>query len=249
MSTLVRMFSQWILGATAQMSLAAFRHIIFAPLAWVAPASQLFVLSRDVVIAGLALATGWSLLATMWPVGLGWREDTPGRLVGRVLTAGLLNWLVVPGVSWLLRLNNQVVVGLVARGATPHLLHGSHQLLSPLVSTLIVIVSAVLLVYLGIFYAMRTVEIYVLTALGPWMIGWWAVSGDPSLTGRWLRETMAAIFVQSAQAAVFWLYLHVIWDAQVSGFETVGVLVFMSRIPDQLRRLLNAGGGFSLRWR
>ncbi len=249
MSGLVRMFSQWIVGETARLSLSAFRHIIFAALRWVAPASQLFALSRDVVTAGLAMATGWSLLATMWPVSFGWRNDTPGRLVGRVLTAGLLTWLVVPGTRWLLQLNNQIVAGLVARGGTPHMISGSQAVLSPLISTLIVMVSALLLVYLGIFYAMRTVEIYILTALGPWMIGWWAVSGDPSLTGRWIREVIAAIFVQSAQAAVFWLYLHVIWDAQVSGFESIGVLVFMSRIPDQLRRLLNAGGGFSLRWR
>jgi len=248
LTTLSHIIGQWILTQTTSLSLLAFRDVIFTPLQWSSQVTDLFDWCRLMVLSGLGVAAGWGILATMWP-GLwpGALTPSPVRVVQRVLTVGLLCWLVVPGIQWMLQINNAVVAGLVnaLRGLHPSLI-ASQTALSPLLSAGIVVATALLLVYLGIFYALRVVEIFVLTALAPVMLAWWGVSGDQAAAIRWLRELVVAIFIQSVHAAVFWLYLHLIWNAEVSQFEAIGVLFYMTLVPDQLRRMLGASGGRSV---
>jgi len=248
LTTISHLISQWILSQATKLSLVAFREVIFAPVHWSNQVTELFGICRTVVLGGLAAVAGWGILATMWPgLWVGGIAPSPLRLLQRVVSVGFLSWLVVPGIQWLLQVNNAVVSGLMAtlEGMHPPLT-ANQEVLSPLLSAIIVVATAVLLVYLGIFYALRMVEIFILTALSPIALAWWGVTGDQSTAGRWFRELLVAIFIQSVHAAVFWLYFRLIWNAELSEFEAVGVLFYMIRIPDQLRRILGVSGGRSM---
>ena len=244
LSSFSHWLTQWILNQTTHLSLVVFRQVIFAPLAWSSGVTTLFHITRGVVMAGLAAVAGWGFLSTLWPaLWPGGVAPSPLRMLQRVLTAAILTWLVVPAVQWILEVNNAIVREILAsaQGFAPTITTGQ-ALLSPLLSGLIVIVSALLLVYLGIFYALRVVEIFVLTALSPVMLAWWGVTGDANGLGRWGREVLIAIFIQSIHAAVFWLYLHLVYSTEISQFEAVGVLFYMTRVPEQVRRLLGSPG-------
>lgn len=248
MSTLSNLISQWILQQTAHLSLVAFREVIFRPLRWPVAATQLFTMIRTLVMAGLATLVGWTLLGTMWPALLIGSLDrmSPWKIIERAITVGFLCWAVIPAIQWLLVVNNQMVLALVDSVTVSRALSPAASGLSPIISALIVLVSAVLLLYLGVLYALRTIEIFVLTALAPMVLAWSGLTGDQGPTGRWVREMLVAIFVQSVHAAVYWLYLSLLWSARVSEFEAIGVLLYMIRIPTQLRRLLGLSGGNSL---
>lgn len=238
------LIAHWLIQTTVGAGLGAFKIVLFAPLHWGAAGTGLVALSRRLATAVLVGCLGWGILARMWPGLTRSAAEHPLQLVERAVTGMFLSWLTVPLVRFLLAVNNAVVSATGVGNAhlvPPH--DAASPLLGPLLAALVAAASALLTVYLGVFYALRAVEIVVLAGILPWFVCWWALSADGGPLGRLSRELVVAVFIQSAHAAVFWLYLHLVLEPGLAGFEAIGMLYYMTRMPGQVRRLLGVGGG------
>lgn len=238
------LIGRWILQQTLHLDTVLFRSVIFVPLHWSASATRLFGISRDMAVALLAVAMCWGIIRAMWPVGGGGLVAPPGEIIARAVTALALGMLALPLIQWLLAVNNAIVGGLVMGPQSVTAVDSNLALYSPLLGIVMIGLTVCLLIYLGLFYALRSVEIFVLTALAPWVVLFWIISPGGGGMRRLMAELMVAIFVQSVHAAVFWLFVREFSQGTgvVSALESVGVLWYMTKIPGQLRRLCGLGG-------
>lgn len=236
------LIARWLVQMTVGASLTAFKVVLFAPLHWSTVDSDLVARSRELALIVLGGCLGWGILARMWPAVTRGPADHPIRLVERAIMGAVFSGITVPLVRFLLAVNNTVVASIVGEIGRPFATHAvTSPLLGPFLAALVAAVSALLVVYLGVFYALRSVEIVVLAGVVPWFICWWAVSADGAPLARLGRELAVAVFIQSAHALVFWLYLHLVLEPGLAGFEAIGLLYYMTRLPSQLRRLIGAG--------
>jgi len=113
----------------------------------------------------------------------------------------------VYGVRVLLTINNALVLSLGGSKLGHVQWVGPALTLSPLLAVVTAGIMVALLIYLAIFYALRVVEIFLLTALIPMFAVLWIQSAD----GTWLRnigrELIVAVFIQSVHAGAFWLFI------------------------------------------
>lgn len=228
---------------------------MLAPLIWNASATSLYVASRNMAWALGTTIIVWSLLRSMWPqVQLGQGYHTPALIVHRTITAVVISAGALGVVRGLLQINDALVKALIPPSAITWIpLTGASLVLSPVIALVVSLVLLALILYLGIFYVLRTIEIFVLTALIPWLALWWIHSTDDGLLRNVGRELMVAIFIQSVHAGTFWLFIHLVVHGPSTAMlplEEIGVLWYMAKLPDQLRRLVGSpakGGMWS--WR
>lgn len=237
--------SQWIWNTTNTVTVDLLRHVVFYPMPWPSVEGQFYVLSRNIAWSiGIVLIL-WALIRGMWPeLSLSHLYPSPPVVIHRVVTAMLLSLVSLYLVRSLLSINNAVVSRLMTN--RPMLIaHASSffTVLSPLVAVVMAMLLLGLIVYLGLFYALRTIEILLLTAILPWIYVWWIQSADDTLLRNVSREIIVAVFVQSLHAGAFWLYFHLMSEepSALTPFEAAGVLWYMTKLPDQLRRIVGIG--------
>lgn len=239
----VSTLSRWAWHAANGTATGLLRRLVFRPLVMSSSVGAFYRESQHLAWITMALFLAFGLLRTMWPAwSLGQGHLTAVQTVERMVTAGLISVVGFWCVKELVLFNNALVQTLVGSarlwpGAS------SNDALSPLLALLVTLFILILSLYLGLFYAIRAIEIYLLAALIPWFAMGWAVGSHEGLLNSLFRELVVVIFVQSAHAGAYWLFTHLLvtaWSSPMASLEACGVLWYMTRLPEQLRRLLGA---------
>ncbi len=236
--------SQWVDQGLAQISRHLFQQMVFMPIQWNRVATHLYRSNLGLSLGALTLVFTWTVLRTMWPAGGMLAHHQPSAALQRTVTAAIIALAASPGVHGLLRIND-ALVRVFLRPITFASVTGSTRFelsVNPLLALVLGALVLTLLIYLGLFYALRTVEIYVLTGLVPWFAVLWSGGSDDSWLTNIGKELVVAIFVQSVHAMVFWIFLHLVTHTTTVAeeFLEAGVLWYMTKVPGQLRRLLGA---------
>lgn len=245
-SSVLNAIAGWLWSNLIHFGGQLFTDLVLAPVNWAQAASALYVLSRNLawMVSGVLLV--WALLRAMWPeLGDNSGGHAPAVVLHRAIAAALITGGGLYAVQGLLAINNAIVAELGGVKLGHAQWAGSALTLSPLFALVAAAVLVALLFYLGVFYALRTIEIFLLTALLPWLAVWWIQSADDSLLRNAARELLAAIFIQSLHAGAFWLFVRLAGtggSSLATPFEAVGVLWYMTKLPEQFRRLLGTGG-------
>ncbi len=236
--------SQWVDQGLGQISRRLFQQIVFVPIPWGRVATHLYRSNLGLSIGALTLVFTWTVLRTMWPAGGMLGHQPYATSLQRTVTAALIALAGEPVVHGLLTLNDALVASFLRSNTTATVVGSTRIELSvnPLLALVLGALVLALLIYLGLFYALRTVEIYVLTGLIPWFAVLWSGGSDESWLTNISKELAVAIFVQSVHAMVFWLFLHLVTHTTTVAdeFLEAGVLWYMTKVPGQLRRLLGA---------
>jgi hypothetical protein len=238
---LVRLALGWLLEA-ARVGLDA---VVFRPLTWPRLADTLFQWSRTLAMAGLAASLIGGAIVSLWPPLLGHRAAGSWTAVLVRATVGTLVMATAPAaVRFLLDLNNRAVVTLTSANPplaawSPGILSGAPLLLLGLVAGL-----AILIGYLSLLYAVRAVRLFWVTALIPWFVLEWLVTGDGHRLGDVAKEVLVLIFSQTAQAMGWWLTARLLAEAKDIGglVWAAGGLWFMAWVPSTLRQLIGLAG-------
>lgn len=218
--------------------------LVFHTLNWPAPVVQLYAMSRDLAWSVVGLVAASVALRSMWPA-LAWpgaRMPLP-LFLERITAAALMGLAGLWGIQAALAINNAVVSSILSgvEGWTPPAI--SQGVLSPLLVLAAGAATLVLMMYLALFYAMRAIELFVLTAAIPWFALWWATRDDDAVLSNLGRELAVVIFVQSFHAGAYWLAMRMLsrggWG-MLGSFMDVALLWYMTRIPGQMRRLAGA---------
>ncbi|WP_053957905.1 hypothetical protein [Sulfobacillus thermosulfidooxidans] len=222
-------------------------HSVFYPFVLSASAYQLFDLSRNLAIMASTAFIVIALIQSQWPElhakGLGL---SPVVILHRSLTQIIWAILSVPFINALLAFNNAIVQALrVPVVLSFHLSSHLASLTDPITIVVLTIAIVALLAILGAYYVIRNVEIVVLLALLPWfgLFGMTQVSMSSLL--KLMKELLIAIFIQSIQAMVFYLFVHMVAassDTLMGQIEEIGLLYYMIKLPQQLRRLVGTAG-------
>jgi hypothetical protein len=242
--------SQWAWRQVAVNSTWLLRRFVLYPLGWPAVVSRFYQMSQALAGTVAVALVLISLLRIMWPeVTLHGMRWSTRAFLERLVTAALLSiaspWLV----QVLLRVNNALVQQLLVPSAISGL-RAPEGVLSPLVVGFASLALLVLILYLAVFYAVRAIEIYLLTAAIPWLLLWWATQGDDVILGRVVKEFIVVIFVQSMHAAALWLAFHLLGALAWQGvFLELALLWWMTKLPGELRHLMGALPGVSALWR
>lgn len=252
---LVDSLSNWAWHQAARLAGTWMSAVVFRPLTWQGPVGQLYALSRDLAWTGVGLIIVGVALRSLWPqftwMGNRGFESIPFFLE-RLVAAGLMGLAGVWVVRGALAVNNGVVGALMssAVGWNPQAVPGG--VLSPLVVLVVSVAMLVLLLYLAVFYAVRAIELFILTAAIPWFALWWATRTDDAVLSALAREFAVVIFVQSFQAGAFWLAIRVMSQGHwgfMGIFLELALLWYMTKLPGQLRRLVGTGPGVTPLWR
>ncbi|AEJ39184.1 hypothetical protein TPY_0994 [Sulfobacillus acidophilus TPY] len=242
----IRIFSGWLWQQLASLSEQLVSHTILAPLAWPRAATAFYYLSLHLCwgVAGLLLILG--IMRLMWPQ-MGWSglyPMGPWEFVERTVVAAVLGSAGLWTVHQLLGINDGMVLALkpptVAWPASPI----TASWMSPLLVLVFSLLIVALVVYLAVFYAIRSIEILLLTALLPWGALLWATGFHPTGIGRLFRELVALIFVQSLHAGVLWIAWGMLGGHALNAtglILEVGLLWYMTKIPTQFRHLIGRG--------
>ncbi len=236
--------SQWVDQGLAQVSQRLFQQIVFVPVQWNVVATHLYRSNLVLSMGALTLVFTWTVLRMMWPTGPLLGHPARSAPLQRTVSAAIVAIGASPAVHGLLTINDALVRVFVDRVGSASVVGSTHFELSvnPLLALVLGALVLALLIYLGLFYALRTVEIYVLTGLIPWFAVLWSGGADDTWLSNIGKELMVAIFVQSVHAMVFWIFLHLVTHTTTLAdeFLQAGVLWYMTKIPGQLRRLVGA---------
>ncbi|MCL5116390.1 MAG: hypothetical protein M1272_04505 [Firmicutes bacterium] len=248
----VNRLSQWSWHQLMQLAKVGFSRWIFAPLPWPAAVIHLYAVSRNLAWAfSLVLVLGL-LLRSMWPALALPGGSTPVALVfERLVTAAVLSLAGLWAMQTLVTINNAVMETLVRNAASFQPAMAPHGVLSPLVVLIVTLALIALIIYLAVFYAIRAIELYLLTAAIPWFALWWVSRRDGGVLENLGRELVVVIFIQSFHAAAFWLATRLLG---MGGLGTAGLFMelalfwYMTKLPGQFRRLVGAGLGVGRLW-
>ncbi|WP_020373900.1 hypothetical protein [Sulfobacillus thermosulfidooxidans] len=222
-------------------------HSVFYPFVLSSSAYQLFDLSRNLAIMASTAFIAMALIQSQWPElhAKGW-ELSPVVILHRSLTQIVWATLSVPLINALLAFNNAVVQALrVPVVLSFHLSSHLAALTDPITIVVLTIAIVVLLAILGAYYVVRNMEIVVLLALVPWFGLFGMTQVRMSSLLKLMKELLIAIFIQSIQAMVFYLFVHLVAsrsDTIMGQIEEIGLLYYMIKLPQQLRRLVGTAG-------
>ena len=228
-------------------------QMVFRPLGWPTAVSGLYAVSRDAAWSLIGLVASLAAIRSMAPsLALPGAGIPIALLLERLVAAALMGLAGLWTVQTALALNNAIVHAILGSAALWRPKAGPAGVLSPLIVLLLGAAMLTLMLYLVLFYAIRAIEIFVLSAAIPWFALWWATRQDDAPVSTLTRELGAAIFVQSFQAGAFWLVARLgassSWGS-MGGFLEVAMMWYMTRIPGQLRRLIGAPAVSGRLWR
>lgn len=248
----VNHLSQWSWHQVLELGSVWIEQLIFVPLQWPQAVVNLYDLSRNLAFMVAVVLAIFAAIRSMWPdLAIPGGNLSVPLLLERLVVASLISLSGIGAVMAALALNDAIVNGFI--GQTGQLTTSAPKgVLSPFVVLLLALALIGLMLYLAVFYAMRTIEIYVLTAAIPWFAFWWSTSRDNVAFSNLIRELGVVIFIQTLHAAGFWLVIHLLTTENlgVQGvFLEVALLWYMTKLPGQFRRLVGVGNGVSALWR
>ena len=250
----INLLSRWAWHQVVALSTTWMNRWIFVPIRWPAAVARLYSLSRDLAWSIAALLVILAILRSMWPELAIPGGHMPIRLFfERMAAAALISTAGLWGVEMMVSVNNGVVSALVQNAAVWHFaVQPVSGILTPFLALVVAIAMMALILYLAVFYAIRAIELFVLTAAIPWFALWWASSRNDMPLINLFKELVVVIFVQSLHAAAFWLVMHVAISGSLSllnAFLELALLWYMTKLPAQFRRLMGIGLGAKELWR
>jgi hypothetical protein len=245
--------SDWAWHQVLDLSRTWMERFVFHPLLWPRVVTQLYDVSRDLSWSLVGIIVIFVALRSFWPQ-FTWPQSRLAvpAFLERLVVAALIDLAGSGVVESALKINNALVSALLGTGVAWTPMGVPSGALSPLAVLIASLAMAALMLYLALFYAVRTIEVYLLTAAIPWFALWWATRDDDEVLSNLSRELAVVIFVQTVHAGAFWLALRLMSATSlgVTGFFLeLAVLWYMTRIPAQLRRMLGAGTGVTQLWR
>ncbi len=225
------------------------KHTIFYPFQIPVQAYSLFDFSRNLAIAATTVFFVVAVIQSQWPElnAQGW-GFSPIHVLHRTFTQIIWAVFSLPLVQGLLLFNNRIVAALLASSTiTFHFTSHMALLTDPITTIVLTLAVVVLVAMLGVYYAVRDIEIVVLLSLIPWFaLFWMAQTQRSEALLRVLKELLIAIFIQSIQAMAFYLFIHMLANqgaGTVMGqVEEIGLLYYVVKLPGQLRRLAGTVG-------
>lgn len=241
----------WISGgldrALIGFSQLILRHSVFYPFRLSLPAYQLFDFSRNLAIAASSVFIIIALIQSQWPE-LQFQRFGLSPVIALHRSLAQIVWVLmaVPLVNELLQFNNAVVSLLTAHATvTLHFSSNLALLTNPIIVAVLTAAIVALAFMLGIYYFIRNIEIVVLLALVPWFGLFWMIHTHTTALANLLKELLIAIFIQSLQAMVFYLFVHMLAyqsGSVVGQLQEIALLYYMVKLPSQVRRIVGAVG-------
>ncbi|MDA8199812.1 MAG: hypothetical protein M0Z54_10410 [Thermaerobacter sp.] len=230
-----------VVGGVTAGAQAALTQVVFFPLTWTGPAVRLLTWSRDLAGGAMGGALVVAAITAVWP---GLMRHAPSGPWSAILVRAALGAVVMGALpsfmTLLLTLNNTVLAALL-QGSAAGAVHWSAGalLLSPLLALGLVGVLAGLVLYLSLWFVVRSVYVYWLAAWLPWAALGFVATGDPAVLWRPFRRLLAMVLVQTAQAAGWWITVRLVMEAASFGglLVAAGGLWFLTRIPNEVARL------------
>lgn len=251
--TVIDAASSWAWHEVSDLADVWMSRLIFHPLHWYAPVIELYGVSRDLAWSLTGLLVIVVALRSMWPQLIWFRSRLSVPLfLERLVVATLLAWSGIWIVKASLTINNAIVGWLIQNSTRWNPTQASGGVLSPVVVLIVSLGMLLLLLYLALFYAIRAIELFILTAAIPWFLLWWATKDDDMVLSNLAREIGVVIFIQSFHAAAFWLAVRMMSQGHwgfMRSFLELALLWYMSKLPTQLRRLVGLGQGGNRLWR
>jgi len=243
--------SKWAWNQVDDLGVTWLRKLVFVSLQWPDAVVHLYDISRNIAWALAGVMALVAVIRSMWP-----DFSIPGGsvpvplLFERLVVAGLISLAGLWGVQTALAINNAIVTTLL--NSVMVWQSAPSGVLSPVLVLVVALAMIGLMLYLAVFYALRAIEIYMLTAAIPWFALWWAGHRDDAIFSNLMKELTVVVFVQSFHAAAFWLVTKLMAGSGVgvvSLFMELALLWYMTKMPGQFRRLIGAGIGRSSLWR
>ncbi len=251
--SIVNELSKWAWHQVIDLIGAWMAQLVFRPLAWPSLVLQFYAISRDLAWSLVGILMVIAILRSVWPQfsWVGSRFSVPFFLE-RLVAAGFMGLIGAWAVSAALHINNAVVESLTQGAASWQPTAAPQGVLSPVVVLLVSGAMLLLILYLALFYAVRAIELYLLTAAIPWFVLWWASRDDDVVLSTLGKELGVVIFIQSFHAGAFWLTTRLLTQSQlgITGFfMELALLWYMTKLPGQLRRLVGNSAGVIRLWR
>lgn len=233
-----------VFGSLIQAANTALVALVLEPLQLSPTIMPVLWWSRDLAAGTWGAALVLAAFGAMWPslVHFQGRGPWTGLLV-RAAAAALLTTTVPWLVETLLQINAALVLLLrPQQNLTPHW-SGAEAAMSPLLGLLLLAVMLALALYLGLLYGLRAIQIWWLAALLPWFSVAWMVGGNDTRFAEQFRELVLLVFMQAAQALVWWLTVRILVASSNAATLLIvaGGLWLMARMPQEIRRLVGAG--------
>lgn len=251
--SVVNLLSQWTWHQVVGLLGITMAKVVFRPLGWPASVLELYGMSRDLAWSLAAVLVIVAVLRSMWPsISLPWVSSPVPALLERLAAAGLISLAGTWVVGMILDVNNKLVGVLFRAAVLFNPAAAPTGILSPLIVLTIGLAMMGLMLYLAVFYAIRAIELYVLTAAIPWFALWWATRHDDAALSNLFKELIVVIFIQTFHAAAFWLATRLMASpglGLMGFFMELALLWYMTKLPGQFRRLVGAGAGVSRLWR
>lgn len=254
-----------LLEGWSQLVTGIVSHTILYPFTLNQAHHDLWVWSRNLSLGFLTVILVYGAVKAMVAPATGTDATDLKTMLPRLVVASVFISMSYELVQTLLSLNNAIVKAIVGQ-------LGNRQIdnlfivnffaadfnnmaigVSLLLLLLALIVVAVIL-YVLLTYFVRQAEIVLLTVLAPVLAAFWTLRESSGAWSALMNELIAAIFVQSGQAVVLWLFLKMGFAQGMTDtagqafnnlFTSFASMLLMLKVPALFRAFINnrvAGG-------
>lgn len=229
---------------------------------------EMWAWSRNLALGFLTVIFLYGTIKAMVAPATGIDSTDLKTLLPRLVVAGVFISMSYQIVETLLALNNALIKAIVEQLSQAQINNlfivnffaSDLNTLAVGVVLLILLLALVLIVvilYVLLTYFVRQAEIVFLTIISPILAAFWVLRESSGTWGAVMSELIAAIFVQSGQAVVLWLFLKMgfVQGATVTAgqafnnlFTSFACMLLMLKVPALLRTFINnrTAGGYSM---
>lgn len=224
--------------------------------------------SRNLSLGFLTVILLYGTIKAMVAPATGMESTDLKTLLPRLIVAGVFVSMSYRIVEMLLALNNALIRAIVENISqvgvnnlfivnffTSDLTNMATGVV--LLILLLALVLIVVILYVLLTYFVRQAEIVFLTVLSPMLAAFWVLRESSGTWGAVMNELIAAIFVQSGQAVVLWLFLKMGFaqggtatagQAFNNLFTSFACMLLLLKVPSLLRTFINnrAAGGYTM---
>lgn len=229
---------------------------------------EMWVWSRNLALGFLTVIFLYGTIKAMVAPATGMDATDLKTLMPRLVVAGVFITMSYQVVEMLLAVNNALIRAIVEQlsQAQVNNLFIVNFFVSDLnnlaigvvlLLLLLALILVVVILYVLLTYYVRQAEIVFLTVISPILAAFWVLRESSGMWGGVMNELIAAIFVQSSQAVVLWLFLKMGFvqgttetavQALSNLFTSFASMLLMLKVPALLRTFINnrAAGGYSM---
>lgn len=229
---------------------------------------EMWTWSRNLALGFLTVIFLYGTIKAMVAPATGTDSTDLKTLLPRLVVAGVFISMSYQIVETLLALNNALIRAIVEQLSQAQINNlfivnffafdlNTMAIGVVLLLLLLALILIVVILYVLLTYFVRQAEIVFLTVISPMLAAFWVLRESSGTWGTIMSELIAAIFVQSGQAVVLWLFLKMgfVQEAtETAGqafnnlFTSFACMLLILKVPALLRTFINnrATGGYSM---